>query len=523
MPLNLAGLLFETAARFPGKTALYWRDERWTYRELAEQVQTLSGALSGLGVASGERVGLLLYNQPSFVISYFALLSLGAVVIPLNTRLTGTELDVILHDSGARWMVSSLDFQDTLENLDSPNLRGMILDRAIESKGSWDLPASLSEKYSCHSWDTLIQSLGADENTQPKPVDDKTLATLIYTSGTTGIPKGVMLSHHNILSDAQANAQVIEAVPEDVFITISPLFHVFGQTNVLMTAVLVGGSIVLIKKFSPKTVLEAIEQYQVTFMAAVPTMYQMMLSCIREGRYDLSSLRVCHSGAAPMPQEVFHQVEAVFGAPVQEGYGLSEASSIITSNPLHGPRKPGSVGLPLSGLDVRVFQDSEMGDGDVECAAGEIGEIRVRGPVLMQGYYQRPEETEKVLVNGWLRTKDLAYRDEDGYIFIVDRMDDLINIGGVKVYPREIEEVLYRHPMVASVAVIGTPASIHYQTVKAYVVLKPNEVCSKEDLQTFCQPYLADYKIPKIVEFVDEIPQSATGKILRKELRALSG
>jgi long-chain acyl-CoA synthetase len=329
--------------------------------------------------------------------------------------------------------------------------------------------------------DELLDRRLEPKHSLPYAVEPSTLAALIYTSGTTGVPKGVMLSHGNILADATANVQVIEAVPEDRFITISPLFHVFGQTNILVSCLLAGGTLVLVRKFSPKTILENIARHKVTFMAAVPTMYLMMLTHLREKAFDLSSLRVCHSGAAPMAVETFHEVEQYFGAPVQEGYGLSEASSIVCSNPLKGTRKPGSVGLPLSGIQIKIGLD----DGS-EAPAGEVGELYVKGDVVMLGYYNRPEETAKALLgDGWLKTKDLAYKDGDGYIHIVDRVDDLINIGGVKVYPREIEEVFYRHPAVQAVAVTGVPSTLHHEAIKAFVVLKEGIDCSKEILQDF--------------------------------------
>lgn len=519
--LNLAGPVFEAAARFPEKPALINRSQTLDYMELASQVRLLAGALAELGLKPGDRAALLLYNTPTWVISYFALLGLGVVVIPLNTRLTAHEVSTILRDAGARLLISSMEFAGQLAALKVPGLDALVVDTELLGADelaldTWlnHLPADMA----FYRLDDLMERQTEPEGVFPKPLAPDTMATLIYTSGTTGKPKGVMLSHKNILADAAANVAVIDAVPDDRFITISPLFHVFGQTNILVSAMQVGGTVVLVRKFSPKTVLESIERHKVTFMAAVPTMYLMMLSHLRERSFDLSSLRVCHSGAAPMAVEIFHDVEKHFGAPVQEGYGLSEASSIVCSNPLHGPRKPGSVGLPLNGVRIRI-----LGDEGEELPPGEIGELHIQGDIVMLGYYNRPEETAKTLLDGldgrWLKTRDLGYKDEDGYIYIVDRTDDLINIGGVKVYPREIEEVFYKHPAVQAVAVTGVPSTMYHEAIKAFVVLKPGMDASKEDLQAFCQPYLAEYKIPKHFEFVDEIPQGATGKILRKELR----
>jgi long-chain acyl-CoA synthetase len=514
---NLAQPVFDAARLTPGKIALISRGETVTYEALALCIQRLVGALEQIGLEPGDRVGLLLYNTPAFVIAYFALLAMGVTVIPLNTRLTASELSTILNDAEARLLVTSLEFYEAATRLDVRSLEGMILDTELLPDEAALEPLLNAFPLQCalYRLDELLERRLEPGKDLPMAVQPDTLATLIYTSGTTGVPKGVMLSHRNILADATANVQVIEAVPDDRFITISPLFHVFGQTNILVSCMLVGATLVMVRKFSPKTVLETIARHRVTFMAAVPTMYQMMLTHLREKSFDLSSLRVCHSGAAPMAVETFHEVERYFGAPVQEGYGLSEASSIVCSNPLKGVRKPGSVGLPLNGIDIRI-----MTDAGIEAPPGEIGELHVRGDVVMLGYYKRPEETEKALLSdGWLKTKDLAYKDEDGYIHIVDRVDDLINIGGVKVYPREIEEVFYRHPSVQAVAVTGVPSTLHHEAIKAFVVVKEGFECSKEILQEFCRPFLADFKIPKYYEFVDAIPQGATGKILRKDLR----
>lgn len=517
--LNLAQCIFKAADNHPEKAAFICREGVTTYEALVDQVTRLAGALEQLGVQPGDKVGLLLYNTKAFALAYFALLSIGVAVVPLNTRLTAMELDTILEDAEAKLLISSLEFYDTVTRLQAGCLQGLVLDTELLASESELDPLLDAFPLGCalYRLDELLGRELLPQKPVPHELPADTLAALIYTSGTTGKPKGVMLSHKNIYADAAANVQVIEATPEDRFITISPLFHVFGQTNILVSAMLVGATVALVRKFSPKTVLETIERHQVTFMAAVPTMYLMMLTHLREKTFNLSSLRVCHSGAAPMAVETFHEVERYFGAPVQEGYGLSEASSILCSNPMQGSRKPGSVGLPLPGIQIKILLDN----GE-EAAPGEIGELHAHGDVVMLGYYKRPEETEKSLLRFpdgiWLKTKDLAYKDEDGYIHIVDRTDDLINIGGVKVYPREIEEVFYKHPAVQAIAVTGVPSTLHHEAIKAFVVVKDGHECSREILLEFCRPYLADFKIPKYYEFVDTIPQGATGKILRKDL-----
>lgn len=517
---NLARCIFEVAVSRPDHPALVGRGGVLSYEALAQKMTRLAGAVEQLGLQTGDRVALLLYNTQTFVVAYFALLSLGIAVVPVNTRLTASEIDVILEDAQAKLLISSLEFFNTITQLQADCLQGLVLDTELLASEEELDPLLDAFPLGCALYrlnELLARKL---ESQQPVPYDlpGHTPAALIYTSGTTGKPKGVILSHRNIEADAQANVAVIEAVPDDRLITISPLFHVFGQTNILVSAMMAGATVVLVRKFSPKTVLETIERHKVTFMAAVPTMYLMMLTHLREKTFDLSSLRVCHSGAAPMAVDTFHEVEQYFGAPVQEGYGLSEASSIVCSNPLHGPRKPGSVGLPLPGVQVKVLRDD-----DTEAAVNEIGELHVQGEIVMQGYHQRPAETAKSLRQfpdgTWLKTKDLGYKDEEGYIYIVDRTDDLINIGGVKVYPREIEEVLFKHPAVQAVAVTGVPSTLHHEAIKAFVVTKADQSCSKESLMEFCRPHLADFKIPKYYEFVEAIPQGATGKILRKDLR----
>jgi long-chain acyl-CoA synthetase len=526
---NLAQLILDQAARIPDRPALRLHlpalqpvSDGMSYGELAQSLAHTIGALEKLGVQPGHSLGLLVFNEPAFVLGYFAALAMGVTVLPLNTRLTADELSVILQDAEVQWLITDAELDSVVADLSAPSVHGVIRtgDLPEEKVLGWPWPA--------YSLDRLLAEARTPD--RPWPVPPETLndqpAVLIYTSGTTGVPKGVMLTHRSLLADAWGNAQVIEATETDRFITISPLFHVFGQVNILLTAMLVGASVVLVRKFSPKAVLEAIERHRVTFMAAVPTMYLMMLSYLESGQsdapsgsarpYDLGSLRVCHSGAAPMAKEVFKRVEAAFGAPVQEGYGLSEASSIVTSNPLHGVRKPGSVGLPIPGVTLAVLDEAMH-----PLPPGEIGEIHVQGDVVMNGYYRRPDLSALVLVNGWLKTKDMAYRDADGYVFIVDRRDDLMNIGGAKVYPREVEEVLFQHPAVQAAAVVGVRSSLYHEEIKAFVVLKNglNEVPTKQSLQRFCREHLAEFKVPKVIEFVEAIPQGATGKILRKTLR----
>ncbi len=518
---NLADIVFRISRQDPDRCALRHREHSVSYGDLADQIEALAGAFQQMSLKPDMPVAILLYNTPSFVIGYFALLGLGIPVLPLNTRLTAPEINTILNDSGAQLLISSLEFHQILRGLEVPSLNGCIIDtELVKSEPSLfdSLFNQLPRGLALYQLDDLLERKLFLNERFPIPQSPNTLAALIYTSGTTGVPKGVMLSHRNLAADATANVSVIEATASDRFITISPLFHVFGQTNVLLSALMAGGELILIRKFTPRSILDAIQRYRVTFMAAVPTMYLMMLSHLREKSFELSSLRVCHSGASPMAVDTFHAVEKAFGAPVQEGYGLSEASSIVCSNPLKGARKPGSVGLPLPGVQIRVLRDDHS-----EAATGEIGELHIQGDIVMLGYYQRPLETVNTLISlpdgQWLRTRDLGYKDMDGYLYIVDRADDLINIAGVKVYPREIEEVLFQHPAIQAVAVTGFSQPLHDDVINAFVVFHPGKSATHEALQDFCKQQLADYKLPKHYEFVEAIPQGATGKVLRHQLR----
>lgn len=499
---------FQRSARlFESRIALidFHTGKSLSYGELLQLVEKLVHRIrKHCPLDIGDRVGLLMSNQAEFIVSFFALQALGAVAIPLSYRLATREHREILNHAGAIGLIGSTDFAESY----SPLLP--ILSWFIQAE---PLEAGMATENTCFSISDWLSQHASNTHPIANSLSSQELALLIYTSGTTGKPKGVMLSHKNLLEDAKANAAVIEATSHDVFVTASPLFHVFGLTNILLTGLLQGASIVLIKRFNPKSLLEAITRYQVSFLAAVPTMYQMMLSLLPSKSYDFGSLRVCHSGAAPMPGAVFKQIERQFGVPVQEGYGQSEASSIVTSNPLHGARKPGSVGLPLPGIRVEVVNAQ-----DEPLVPGEIGELRVQGDTVMLGYWNDPEATDRAVRNGWLYTSDMGYKDQEGYIYLAGRRDDMINAGGVNVYPQEVENVLYQHPGVASCAVAAEASELYGQTVAAYVVLHPDSTASSAELQKFCRKRIGEHKVPKKVYFVEEIPKGATGKVLRNRL-----
>ncbi len=487
---NLAFTVFNAAEKTPNAIALIENNQQWTYQQLARRIQQRIKALKQHNIEAETHVGLLFYNTIDYVTNFFALLSLKAVVVPINVRLTAVEISRIIDHSHMKALMSDHSFSGVLKQIKTQHP-----DLAV-------LMPELLESSEAHCNDVF-----------PAPIEKNALATLVYTSGTTGEPKGVMLSHHNIWADALANIEVIHGKNNDRFITVSPLFHVFGQANVLVTAMALGATLVLMEKFSPKKLLSLIEGHRVTILTAVPTMYQMILTHLKEKKYDVSSVRVCHSGAAAMPVDLIEKIENAFDAPVQEGYGLSEATSMVTSNPLTGPRKPGTVGPAIPGVEIQVW------DAENNPTINNIGEVMVRGAIVMLGYYENVSATESKIINDWLKTGDLGTLDTDGYLTIASRKDDLINVGGVNVYPKEIELVLRQHPTIEEVVVTGRPSHLYHQEVWAFIVLKTDaEKPSNEALHQFCEPYLAKFKIPKHFEWRKDLPKTASGKIQRNKL-----
>lgn len=489
--INLVNIIFDAAASIPNNIALMADGKPVTYLQLASKIIARQTQLQKLGIAAGQHVGLLFYSDLNYVVNFFTLLRLQAVVVPINVRLTAHEINRIINHSDMVALISGKAFKPVLQQIQQSNPNLLVLDALQLRSSSLDpLPLVLTS------------------------VPPNTVATLVYTSGTTGDPKGVMLSHYNILADALANIDVIRGSSDDCFISVSPLFHVFGQANVMLTAFLLGARLVLLEKFSPRKVLSLIQQHGVTVLTAVPTMYQMMLSHLKENAYDLSTVRVCHSGAAAMPVSLIQSIEATFNAPLQEGYGLSEGTSMICSNPLTGTRKPGTVGVAINGVTIAIWDDNNQ-----PLAANTIGEVVLQGDIVMQGYYKNPQATQQKIVNHWLKTGDLGSLDTEGYLTIASRKDDLINVGGVNVYPREIETVLLQHPAIQQAAVTGRPSHLYHQEVWAFLVVnKGSKKPTNDELFQYCQQFLASFKIPKHINWVADLPKTASGKIQRNKL-----
>ncbi len=510
------------------RDALVFFGKKTSYRELHRATLSLAASLQEMGVEKGTRVALLLPNCPVYPMVYYALLKIGAIVVQFNPMYTPYELNQLLEDSGARLGVTldilAFKFQEALD-------KGL-LDKIIVAKMKDFLPFPLNllfpikvrkepkldkDKYGSRLVD-FAPLIGTNKQPAPVEVDPKEdIAVFQYTGGTTGLSKAAMLTHYNLVSNAiQTRAWSYKSKEgREVVMCVLPFFHVYGMTAGMNVGFYLGSTLILVPRFDVKEVVKLIGKYKVTMFPGVPTIYVAINQYAAEHKVDLSSVEVCISGGAPLPVEVAQEFERITGGKVVEGYGLSEASPVTHANPVWGKRKFGSIGIPFPDTDAKIV-DPET---DEELPLGEVGELAVRGPQVMKGYWNRPEETAKTLRNGWLHTGDMAKMDEEGYFFIVDRKKDMIISGGFNIYPREVEEVLYEHPKILEAAVIGVPHEYKGEAVKAFIVLKKGEVLTKEEVIAFCEERLAHYKVPKEVEFVDELPKSMIGKVLRRELK----
>jgi len=507
MTLNLAVILEESVKNKPEKPALILDDTIFTYAELGAAAKKFANALVSLGIEPGDKVALMVPNVPQFAIAYYGILNVGASVVPLNVLLKGPEVTYHLDDSDA---VALVAWEDSLGEAkkgfdEAEGCKNLIVVEQPEGEGVFEGTRSFDE--------LLTESSSEYEMAQPMPDDT---AVVIYTSGTTGRPKGAELTHSNMFMNAFCNADKLLGLKEnDVGIAVLPLFHIFGQTCVMNAFVYSSSTIVLVPRFEPEAVLKAIQSAGVTVFQGVPTMYQYLLRHPELDEYDTSSLRLGVSGGASMPIEVLKESEERFGIVILEGYGLSETSPTACFNRSKEQRKVGSIGLPIWGTEARVVDDE-----DNEVPPEERGELVLKGHHVMKGYYKKLEETTEAMKNGWFHTGDIATMDQDGFVFIVDRVKDMIVRGGYNVYPREIEEVIYEHEGVAEVAVIGVPHEELGEEVAAVVAMKEGASATEEEVITFTIERLASYKYPRRVTFMDELPKTATGKILKRELVA---
>lgn len=508
MSLNLALVLRESARRSPDAIALGIGDTRLSYAKLDELARRFAGALTGLGLARGEHVALMLPNVPGFTIAYFGAHYAGGAVVPLNVLLTADEIAYHLEDSHAVALVVWEGFaeQAAVAFARVASCKHLIVARADAS----DLTAPDGAK----NMTALIG--GATPVTELPDTTAEDTAVILYTSGTTGRPKGAELTHFNMFYNAQFTAtRLLPMGPDTIALAVLPLFHSFGQTVMHNAVLFAGGQIVLLPRFEPKAAFEVMQARKVSLFAGVPTMYFALLHHPEAAKYDLSSLRFCASGGAAMPVEVMRAFDAKYGVNILEGYGLSETSPVASFNVLDRPKKAGSIGLPIWGVEFRLVDSA----GAVILASDVPGEIQIKGHNVMKGYYERPEATAEAIRDGWFATGDIATRDAEGYYFIVDRKKDMVIRGGYNVYPREIEEVLYAHPAIAEVAVVGVPDASHGEEVKAVLVLKAGAALTADEVIAYTREHLAAYKYPRLIEFRDALPKGPTGKILKRELR----
>ncbi len=510
--LNLATLLEDAATRYPHKTAFIFGETQLTFAQVNGAANQVANGLVASGLAAGDKIALSCFNLPYFPITYFGILKAGGVVVPLSVLLKQDEIAYHLNDSDAK---AYCCFTGT-EDLPMAQMGHAGFSQASACTHFFEITADPAAPATIAGAATLGSLMAGQRPvfaTAQTGAEDT--AVIIYTSGTTGRPKGAELTHANLLLNAIVSQKVIGTEAEDTQLIVLPLFHIFAMTCLMNTGIYQGATSVLLPRFDAATVLHLMQKHQVSVFAGVPTMYWGLLNHEDPDVSDVSAnLRIAVSGGAALPVNVLEGFEEKFSVPILEGYGMSEGSPVVTFNHRDRERKPGSVGTPVWGVEVKVVDEN-----DQEVPTGEKGEIVYRGHNVMKGYYQRPEANEVTLRNGWMHSGDVAIRDEDGYFFIVDRTKDMIIRGGLNVYPREVEEVMIQHDAVSLVAVIGVPDEEMGEEIKACVVLKDGCSCSGEELQAFTRERLAAYKYPREIEFMAALPMSATGKILKKELR----
>jgi len=525
----LQQFFFETARNFPRRPAVSFYGKRLTYDALAALVMRCANALRALGVRPGDRVALMLPNVPQAVIGYYGALAAGAVVVQMNPLYVEREIEFQLQDSGAETIIALDLFYPRIDAVRARTPLKRIIMTGVKDflpvplkwfypfkakrEGQWvDVPRGGP----VHDFLALLR--GAAEQIPPVTVGGQDLALLQYTGGTTGTPKGVMLSHRNLVANVvQCHGWMPSLQPgREVFLGVIPFFHVYGMSTCMNLAVKIGAELVLLPKFKTDEVLTAIQQHRVTIFMGVQAMYVAINNHPRADRCNLSSIRICISGAGPLHAEVQDRFEQLTRGKLVEGYGLTESAPVTHCNPIFGKRKKGSIGIPFPDTDAKVM-DAETGDKELDI--GQVGELVVRGPQVMLGYWKQEGETQAVLRDGWLFTGDMARMDEDGYFFIVDRKKDMIKTRGENVYPREVEEVLFRYHKIKDAVVVGLPESFSVEVIKAYIVLKEGETATPQEIIGYCARELAKYKVPKFVEFRRELPKTMVGKVLRRVLQ----
>lgn len=499
--MTLYELLADTAAQHPDAPAMRYREQNFSYADLLAAARGFGSGLSALGIGKRARVAILLPNCPAFIITYFGASHAGAALVPMNVLYRPDEARYILADAGVEVLVTAEAFRPLVQALRPhlPALKHVVMVGEGETQeGEVD-----------------FRRLCATPAGKPFSLTARDVAVILYTSGTTGRPKGAMLTHRNLLANAESCRQVLPVGPEDCFLSALPLFHAFAAMVFMVLPIRVGGRIQLMERFMPAHTLQLLEDSRATLFGGVPSMFGLMLQLPKEQRPDLSALRICISGGAPLPPEVWTAFEEAYDAKMVEGYGLTEASPVVAVNPPYGVRKVGSIGLPMPGIEVKIVDDNGRAVGP-----GVIGELAIRGANIMKGYLHKPEETKGVLRSGWLYTGDLVRADEDGYLYIAGRKKEMIIVGGLNVYPGEIERVLVEHPAVLEAAAFGMPDPSRGEAVWAAVVLRPGQTAHEKELQALCREKLASYKVPRGIEIREALPKNTLGKVQRHLLRA---
>ncbi|MEE8348047.1 MAG: long-chain fatty acid--CoA ligase [Acidobacteriota bacterium] len=517
--------LQDAVRKHPHGTATVFVGARISYRELGRLVDRFANALAGLGVEKGSRVALILPNIPAYPIAHFAVMKLGGVLVPTNPLYVERELEHQLNDSGAETVVILDQLYPRLEKVRSrtpvkkvvlariqdflPRLLGVLY--GLKNKS----PVSPAQGEEVYEYRRLIRK--SFPAVAPAEVSPEDTAILLYTGGTTGVSKGAVLTHRNLSVNVRQTHSWLWSIEErkETFLCVLPFFHSYGMTTALHLSTLTQSTMVLVPRFDLAEVVKQIKKNKPTIFCAVPSMYNAINRYPGISASDVGSIRLCISGGAALPAAIQESFESLTGGKLVEGYGLSETSPVALVNPTHGHRKSGTIGVPIPDTEARVV-DSESGE---PLPPGQVGELAIRGPQVMSGYWNMPEETERVLRQGWLHTGDMAVMDEEGFFSIVDRKKDLIISAGMNIYPREIEEVLHLHPKIIEAAVLGVPSAVREEVAKAFIVVEEGEELTRQEVIQFCSDKLAKYKVPKKIEIVEELPKSALGKVLKRVLK----
>lgn len=525
----LHDFLFESASRIGDKKALNFMGKEMTFQDVLSEAKKIAHFLQTKGLKKGDRVASMLPNTPQAVIAYYGAMMAGGTVVQVNPLYTERELKYQMQDSGAKFIICLDILLPRVSKIkDETDLEHVIVTRIKDylpfpknviypfiQKRQYNLVVKVTETEDTHDWVNVINHYSEDfEQVSINPKED--LALLQYTGGTTGKPKGVMLTHYNLVANVQMCTAWISKAERDneVVLGVLPFFHVYGMTTVMNLSIMYGSKMILLPKFDAGEVLKTIQKHKPTLFPGAPTIYIGLLNHPDIEKYDLSSIKACISGSASLPLEVQEKFEKITKGTLVEGYGLTESSPVTHANPMWGKRVYGSIGVPWPDTDAMIVKEGTTEPVPV----GEIGEIAVKGPQVMKGYWNNEEATKETLVDGWLLTGDMGRMDENGYFYVVDRKSDLIIAGGFNIYPREIEEVLFEHPDIVEAAVIGVPDEYRGETVKAVIVPKQGVTLDEGELDAFCRENLAAFKVPRIYEFREELPKTIIGKVLKRQL-----